>query len=144
MSWRNSYDTLKRYRCAKTVLTGFVLTQHFCGFMSSYDSYHLHLLLTQTAEKLTNGTNVGMQSPRFIFHRLGRCKSSFVFHIESESGRKCKSAFIFILKTSQDKVKRTRTCSNQHWNQRMCSYNSRSYNWMCSYNSRSYNFQWAA
>jgi hypothetical protein len=81
-SRRNSYDIVKRYRCAQTVLIGFVWTQHFCGFMSQNHSY---LLLTQTAEKRTNGTNVGLLFPAFCFHRLGRCKS----------------ASILILKTSQ-------------------------------------------
>ena len=67
-SRRNSYDIVKRYRCAQTVLIGFVWTQHFCGFMSQNHSYPL---LTQTAEKRTNGTNVGLLFPAFYFSSLG-------------------------------------------------------------------------
>ncbi len=67
-SRRNSYDIVKRYRCAQTVLIGFVSTQHFCDFMSQNHSY---LLLTQTAEKRTNGTNVDLLFPAFYFSSLG-------------------------------------------------------------------------
>ncbi len=62
--------------------------------------------MTQTAERRTNGTNVGMQDLAFYFTSLGPVKNIFYFHIENKSDRKCISAFIFILKTSQDKVKK--------------------------------------
>jgi hypothetical protein len=73
-----------------------------------------YLLLTQTAEKRTNGTNVGMQALAFYFSSLGPVKITFYFLIENKSGRKCISAFIFILKTSQDKVKKRTTLHTLH------------------------------
>ena len=77
-------------------------------FLRFYELIRSYRLMTQTAEKRTSGTNVGMKDLAFYFSSLGPVKNIFYFHIENKSDRKCTSisAFIFILKTSQDKVKK--------------------------------------